>query len=503
MAAPLLSARGITKRFGATVALDNVAFDLAPGEVHALVGENGAGKSTMMNVVSGVIQPDAGELSIEGRPTTINSPRQAQALGIATVFQELSLVGAVSIAENIFAGRTPSRSGLVNWGGLNRQAEAILSDLGVSLDVGSPVANVPVTMRQIVEIAKAISLDARILLLDEPTAALTTAEARRLFQVIARLQARGIGIVYISHHLPEVLRIADRITVLRDGRVVATRRPAETSQASLVRDMVGRELAGWSRHCREVAKPVLLEAQGLGRQGEYRDVSLEIRAGEIVGIAGLMGSFRGQLGRSLCGILQPSAGQIRLRGRPARWRGLRDAMRERVAYVPEERKSDGLFLEMPVTANIAVASLPKVSRAGLFSRTRATRMAQRAVERFRIKAPDVSSAVGGLSGGNQQKLLLARWLETEPDVLIVDEPTRGVDVGSKSEIHGLLAGLAERGAGILVISSDLIELISLADRILVMHSGRIVGEVPALSATEEEIVALASGLPRGDTGAAA
>jgi ABC-type sugar transport system ATPase subunit len=495
MTATLLSARNVSRRFGATLALDGVSLDLCAGEVHAIVGENGAGKSTLLNVLSGVLRPDDGQIEIEGRPVAFASPRDARALGIATVFQELSLAGSVSIAENIFAGRTPSRFGLVEWARLNRQAAATLAGLGVAVDVRRPLAEASVSLRQMVEIAKAISADARILLLDEPTAALATAEAERLFETIAALKARGIGIVYISHHLSEVLRIADRVTVLRDGRVVATREARGTDQEQLVRDMVGRELAGWTRERRRARGAVLLDARGLGRAGAFRDVSLQLAAGEIVGLAGLMGSFRSELGRALCGILRPTAGEIRLRGEPIRWASIADAMRRRVAYVPAERKTDGLFLDLSLAENVTVAAAAKISRGGLFSCSRAAAAARRAIERLRIKAPGPAVRVGALSGGNQQKTLLARFLEIGPEVLIVEEPTRGVDVGSKREIHALLARLAEDGAAILLISSDLVELIGICDRILVMHAGRIAGELGAGEASEEAIVALASGLP--------
>jgi ribose transport system ATP-binding protein len=500
---PLLTVSGVRKRFGATLALDGVSFDVAAGEVHALVGENGAGKTTLMNVLSGVVQPDAGEILLLGESVAIASPKQAQGLGIATVFQELSLTGAVSIAENIFAGRTPSRFGLVDWPRLTRSANELLAELGVALDVRQPLAAAPVAVRQVVEIAKAISLDARVLLLDEPTAALSPVEAERLFAVIGRLAGRGLGIVYISHHLSEVLRAADRITVLRDGRVVARRKPAETDQDALVRDMAGRAIAGWRRHRVRRERPVLLEARGLSRSGAFRDVSLTIGAGEIVGLAGLIGSFRGELGQTLCGILRPTSGEIRLAGRPVRWTSFAEAVRERVAYMPEDRKVDGLFPDLSVTDNITAASLRKVARHGLYSRSRSARIARSAIAALGIKAPDPAGPVRALSGGNQQKALLARWLETDPRVLIVDEPTRGVDVAAKHEIHAILADLAEAGAGLLVISSDLIELTALADRILVMHAGRIVGELDAQGASEADIVALASGLGAASKGRAA
>ncbi len=492
--ASLLSTTGISKRFGATIALDSVAFALLPGEVHALVGENGAGKSTLTNILAGVIQPDAGEISIDGRSIVIHSPRHAQLLGIATVFQELSLTGTVSIGENIFAGRAPSRFGLIDWPRLEQDARALLGDLGIALDVRQPLAQTPVSVRQMVEIAKAISLKARILLLDEPTAALSPVEVTRLFALIARLTERGLGIVYISHHLSEVLKIADRITVLRDGHVVAERRPHETNQDGLVKDMVGREVSGLRRERGGSAGPVALEARRLTRAGEFQAVDLALKAGEIVGIAGLMGSYRSELGQTLCGILQPASGEIRLRGAAVRFGGLAQAVRQGIAYVPQDRKTDGLFLDMTLAANITAASQSKIGRYGIYRRARNQALARAAMALLGIRAAGPDSTVRTLSGGNQQKTLLARWLATDPTIIIVDEPTRGVDVAAKHDIHALLADLATKDAAILIISSDLVELMNLCDRLVVMHAGRIVGEVDPKAAREEEIVALASGL---------
>ena len=492
--AALLSTTGISKHFGATVALDDVSFNLRAGEIHALVGENGAGKSTLTNILAGVVQPDSGEISIDGNPVAIHSPRQAQLLGIATVFQELSLTGTVSIGENIFAGRAPSRFGMIVWQRLEQDARALLGDLGISLDVRQPLAQAPVSVRQMVEIAKAMSLKARILLLDEPTAALSPVEVERLFTLIARLTERGLGIVYISHHLSEVLKIADRITVLRDGRVVAERKPHETDQDGLVRDMVGREVSGLRRERIESAGATVIEARNLSRPREFQNVDLALKAGEIVGIAGLMGSFRTELGQTLCGILRPTSGEIRLRGAPIRFSGLAQAVRQGIAYVPQDRKTDGLFLDMTLAANIAAASQSKVARYGIYQRARSEALACAAIALLGIKAPGPDSTVRTLSGGNQQKALLARWLETDPEIIIVDEPTRGVDVAAKHDIHVLLAELAAKKAAILIISSDLVELMNLCDRLVIMHAGRIVGEVEPKAAREEEIIALASGL---------
>ena len=494
----VLSTRNVSRRFGATVALDGVSIDLSAGEVHAVIGENGAGKSTLTNILSGVVQPDSGDVLIDGKVVTIGSPRRAQALGIATVFQELSLTETVSVGENIFAGRAPSRFGLIDWPRLEREAHALLAELGIELDVRQPLTEAPVSVRQMVEIAKAISLKARALLLDEPTAALSPVEVERLFELIRRLAARGLGIIYISHHLSEVLAIADRITVLRDGRVVAQHRPQEVDQDRLVRDMVGHDVSRLRRTRAAAAGDIVLEARNLSRTHEFQNVDLALKAGEIVGLAGLMGSFRSELGQTLCGILQPGSGEIRLHGKPVRFRGLAHAIGERIAYVPQDRKNDGLFLDMALAENIAAASQSSVSRHGIFSPARNAALAADAIARLGIKASGPESAVRALSGGNQQKALLARWLAIDPRIIIVDEPTRGVDVAAKYDIHVLLAELAGKGAAILVISSDLAELLNLADRLVVMHAGRIVGELDPATAREEDIIALASG-PAGST----
>jgi ABC-type sugar transport system ATPase subunit len=353
-----------------------------------------------------------------------------------------------------------------------------------------------------VEIAKAISLSARLLLLDEPTAALSPLEVRNLFDVVARLKARGIGIVYISHHLTEVLEIADRITVLRDGRTVATHPTATVSENRLIRDMVGREIDSWSRQRPPGAGNILLAARSLSGDGTFQNVDLSIASGEIVGLTGAMGSFRTELCRTLAGVIPASAGEIMLRGRPTKWRSLSHAISERVAYVPEDRKSEGLFLEMSTADNLAGASRSTLSVRGIHSRRKSAVAARRVVREFGIKTPSIDAAVGTLSGGNQQKVLIGRWLESEPEVVILEEPTRGVDIAAKRDIHELLSQMAARGAGLMIASSDLAELMALCDRILVLHEGRIVGDLKTAGATQESIIALASGLPTTTSAAA-
>jgi ABC-type sugar transport system ATPase subunit len=492
--APLLEVVEASKSFAGTQALARVSFTIEAGEVHALVGENGAGKSTLMAIIAGVLTADSGAIRIAEQPAVIDSPRRAQELGIGMVFQELSLVGALSIAENIFANRAPTRLGLVDRRRLHERTRALLGQLGLAIDPATPVDELPTSARQLVEIAKALSLDACILILDEPTSALTPDEVKALFAVVRRLRSRGIGIVYISHRMAEVFEIADRITVLRDGRRVGTWAIGETDPDAIVRAMVGHEVARLAREAAGAAGAPLIEARGLAREGCFRGIDVVVRAGEIVGLAGLLGAGRRELGRALAGILRPTAGTIRLDGRPARFGGIAGAMRRGIAYLPDERKSDGLFLEMSVTDNVVVTALRRFSRLGLIDAGAADGAAARQVEALQIRTPGTRQIAGRLSGGNQQKLMLAKWLEREPRLFIIDEPTKGVDVGAKHEIHELLRRLAHQGVGLVVISSDLPELLLLSHRILVMREGRIVGELPGAAATEEAVMGLAAGV---------
>lgn len=494
MTAPLLELSGITKWYGTTRALGDVDFDLRQGEVHALVGENGAGKSTLLAILSGVVAPDKGTIRIGGRPVAIDNPSKAQALGISTVFQELSLAGALTVAENVFVGRAPTTCGIIRWSELRRRTRQILSAFGIDIDVGRPVDRLRAGKRQLVEIAKALSLDARILLLDEPTSALTSEEVAALFAIIRRLKPRGIGIVYVSHRMTEVFGIADRVTVLRDGRRITTRAVAETSIDDVVRAMVGRNLEIFAAGTASVPGPVALAARDDGTEGNPRYPELEIRFGEVVGLAGLEGSRRSELARSLVGLRRPPRGAaIEIKGRPIRLRSLRDAMTRGIAYVPDDRKAEGLFLSMSVTENFVVTALGRFARLGWMERAAAKEAVGKAVERFRIKVPSLAAAAGKLSGGNQQKLMLSKWLASDPVIVVTDEPTKGVDVEAKGEIHKEIRRLAVAGKAILVISSDLPELFAICDRIVVMREGQIVGDLPTPSATEEIVMALASG----------
>jgi ribose transport system ATP-binding protein len=494
MTAPLLVLSGITKWYGTTRALGDVDFGLRQGEVHALVGENGAGKSTLLAILAGVVAPDRGEIAISGQLVTIGNPSEAQAFGISTVFQELSLAGALTVAENVFVGRAPTTCGIIRWGELRRRTRQILSAFGIDINVGSPVDRLPQGKRQLVEIAKALSLDARILLLDEPTSALTRDEVAALFAMLERLKTRGIGIVYVSHQMGEVFRIADRVTVLRDGKRITTRVVAETSIDDVVRAMVGRELGTFTAETAPVPGPVALATRCGGAKGKSGHLELEIRFGEVVGLAGLMGSRRSELARSLVGLRQPPKGvAIEIGGRPTRLRSLRDAMSRGIAYVPDDRKTEGLFLSMSIVENFVVTRLRRFSRLGWIERGMARDATIKAVERFRVRVPSLTAAAGKLSGGNQQKLMLSKWLAADPAIVVIDEPTRGVDVEAKLEIHQEIRHRAAVGKAILVISSDLPELLAISDRIVVMREGQIVGNLPTAAATEEVVMALASG----------
>lgn len=495
MSAPLLEVRGVSKSFPGTQALSDVSFDLLPGEVHALMGENGAGKSTLMHILSGVYVPDAGEIRINGQPVQINNPRQAQDLGIGMVFQELSLVSSLSIAENIFPNRAPSRlPGVIDWPRLYQNTRQLIAQFDQDLDVRTPVGMLNVTTRQIIEIVKAFSLNAKILLLDEPTSALTLDEVERLFDTIRRLKQRGIGIVYVSHRIAEVMEITDRVTVLRDGKLVGTYATADMTPDALIEKMVGRKLLNDLFAKRTSSNGAeLLRVEKLTRKNEFSDISFEVRKGEIIGVAGLKGARRSELFRALVGITRPSSGQIWLEGKLMNFRSPQQAFARGMAYLPEERKTDGLFLRMPLSRNIVSATLKNFARWGIMSRRREVDASQNLAQRLNIRATSMRQTVGRLSGGNQQKVMLSKWLIERPQILIIDEPTKGVDVGTKAEVHQLLRQLADQGVGILFISSELPEILGLAQRILVMYEGCIRGELLADETDEQTIMTLASG----------
>ena len=495
-ARPVLEARNIRKRFPGVLALDEVSITVFPGEVLAVVGENGAGKSTLMKILSGALQPDEGQILLDGRPVEFADPRQALELGIAIIYQELSTIDNLTVGENVLLGRLPHRTGLpiaVDWPEVWRRTAELLERVGAPLDPRTPMSRLSVAQKQMVEIARALSQNVRVLILDEPTSALSLQETEKLFEIIRGLQAKGVAVIYISHRLEEVFAIAQRVTVLRDGKLVGTLPIGEATREGLIRMMVGRDLGSLFAPEKGDPGPVRLEVRGLRRAGVLHDVSLTVRAGEIVGLAGLVGSGRTELARCLFGVDPYDSGEILLDGRPVTIRSPRDAVELGIGLVPEDRKLQGLVLILTVRENMTLPTLPRLARLGFPSRRRERALVGQYIERLRIRTPSPEQRVVNLSGGNQQKVVLARWLATNPKVLILDEPTRGIDVGAKAEVHAIVAQLAREGVGILMISSELPEILAMSHRVLVMRQGRIVAEFPHGEATEERILAAATG----------
>ena len=491
----LLSLHGVQKSFGSNDVLKDINFSLSEGEIHALVGENGAGKSTCLGLLYGLHAPSAGQIKRDGSSVRILGPSHAQELGIGCVFQELSLAGSLSIAENIYAGRAPSRYGVVHWKELNRRAEALLEDFGLTLDVAASVDSLPISTRQIVEIAKALSLNSKVLLLDEPTSALTPDEVAALFQVLRKLTARGIGIVYVSHHMTEIFAISDRISVLRDGHLISSRPTSETTQERVVAEMIGSAHPGDVERATDELGDVVLEVNNLSQDGHFADISFELRKGEILGLAGLLGSRRSEIVRCIAGLSRPDRGTINLKNQAVEFRSLRAAMHSGVGFVPEERKTEGLFLNDPLSANLVSSSMERHTSFGLLNRRTINEASESAIAAFSVKTRGPLEEIGALSGGNQQKVMLAKWLERNPDLLIIEEPTKGVDVGAKFQIHTELLHRAAKGMAILVVSSDFPELVSLATNILVIHEGKMTGSVAAKDATDDSLLQMAAGLP--------
>jgi ribose transport system ATP-binding protein len=490
---PLLRLEGISKRYGATLALDGVEFDLRAGEVHALMGENGAGKSTLMKILAGNVSRDAGRILIDGQAVEIRSPRDARARGIAIIHQELNTVPHMTVAENLALGHEP-RTGLgtLDRARLVSDAKAKLARIGAGIDPRRKLGSLSIGLQQLVEIARAVSEDARILVLDEPTAALSQGEARQLYAIIQQMSAAGVGLVYISHRMEEVWRLADRVTVFRDGGYVGTRDKSEISPPDIVRMMVGRPVSDLYDRTPNAAGAVVLDVRGL-KGGRVGPVDLQVRAGEVVGMAGLIGSGRTEVGRLLFGADPREAGQVRVNGRDSRPASPAEAIADGLGMVPEDRKDQGLFLAHTVEDNIAISSLARFARAGVLGRRGPRAAVVEQMKRLRLRLTALKLPVKALSGGNQQKAALARWLMRDSQVLILDEPTRGVDIGAKHEIYEAIADLARQGKAILVISSDLPEAIGISDRLLVMREGSIVGELVARDTTEEEVMAYATG----------
>lgn len=490
----LLEMRGISKGFPCVKALNEVSLSLDAGEVLGIVGENGAGKSTLMKILAGVYSADTGEMLLTGGIFSPKSPRDSLDAGIIVIHQELSLITERSVAENIFLGHLPRNAlGAVRRTVLNRSAKALLARVGLTVAPQTRVRTLGIAQQQLVEIARALSRKARVIVMDEPTATLTTAEQKILFATVSTLRAEGVGLVFISHHLEEVFEVCDRIMVLRDGSAVDTRPTDAWTEPALIQAMVNRPIEALFPERHAVLGEVLLDVSGLSSTGRFADVSFTVRAGEVVGVGGLIGAGRTEVLKTIYGALAASRGRIRINARDVRIRSPRDAIAAGVALVPEDRKGEGLVMPFSVRSNVALSTLPKLSwLKSILVPRRVDRLADDAVKSLRIRTPNIRQTVRSLSGGNQQKVVLGRALTTHPRIFLLDEPTRGIDVGAKIEVYRLINNLAEQGGAILVVSSDMIELLGISDRILVMRAGRLAGAVPRDEFSQERVMQLAA-----------
>ena len=491
----LLKLTDISKHFGGVHALKGVSFELLAGEVHAIVGENGAGKSTLIKVITGAHRPDGGSIEIGGQPVADNDPSTSRSLGVAAIYQQPALFPDLTVTENI--GLRLERGGpwrLLRWGERTRRAAELLARVGADVSPGALVRDLSMPQQQLVEIASALGGDAKVLILDEPTASLSDREVDNLFRVVRELKAQGVGMIYISHRLEELPQIADRVTVLRDGTYVGTQPMAGVDRPTLIKMMVGRELSAVFPKAKSRLGDVVLEAFDVGCAASgIRNVTLGVRSGEILGLAGLVGAGRTELARVLFGLTPADEGKILVNSQEVAICSPAQAVRLGIAYVPEDRRRHGVVLDLPVSANASLAALRSVSRGGLISAAKERTLAEGYVRRLGIKTPSVDTPVGHLSGGNQQKVALARWLATDPHVVILDEPTQGVDVGAKAEIHKMMGELAARGLAVVMISSELPEILGMSDRIVVMHAGTVAGELTRAEATQEKVMELALG----------
>jgi rhamnose transport system ATP-binding protein len=492
---PVLALEGVSKSFGAVRALRGVSLQLFAGEAHALAGENGAGKSTLIKALAGVHRPDEGTVLLDGEPVVFHGPADARDAGVAVIYQEPTLFPDLSVAENIFMGRQPRRSlGRVDHRAVRGATADLFRRLGVDLDPDQPARGLSIADQQLVEIAKALSFDARVLIMDEPTAALTGSEVARLFGVVRTLREEGAAILFISHRLEEVFALCQRVTTLRDGAWIASEPVEDLSEDDLIRRMVGRDLDELYPKTPAEVGEVALSVRRLTREGVFTDVSFEVRSGEIVGLAGLVGAGRSEVARAVFGVDRWDGGEVEVAGKPLKPGAPSLAMAAGLALVPEDRRAQGLVMGMSIERNIGLTGLRVTSRAGVMNRGSERSRAVDWAVRLQVKYARLADVVGTLSGGNQQKVVLAKWLATSPTVLIVDEPTRGIDVGTKAEVHRLLSQLAGQGVAVLMISSDLPEILGMADRVLVMHEGRIAAEIPRAEATEQSVVAAATGV---------
>ncbi len=500
----ILELRNITKRFSGVEVLHEVSFELKPGEVHALLGENGAGKSTLVKVITGVHQPDGGEILLNGAPVHFGDPRDSRQAGIAAIYQELCLFPDLDVAENIFVGRQPTtRSGRIDWRKLYDEAGKLLISLGVHLDLKQKARSLSIAQQQTVEIARAFSINARILIMDEPTSSLTLNEVADLFRLVRRLRDDGTAIIFISHRLEELFELADRVTVLRDGTYVDTRPLKDVSRDELIRLMVGRTISNLFPKQDVQAGDVVLKVENLSHTGIFENVSFELRMGEILGMAGLVGAGRTDVARAIFGVEPPTSGRIQVEGREVRVTSPQQAISLGLAYVPEDRQLHGLIPPMNIISNISLPMLGHYARRGWLREKVECSAAFGAARQMEVRANNIWQKARELSGGNQQKIVLAKWLATKPRILILDEPTRGIDVGTKAAVHALMSKLAAEGIAILMISSELPEVLGMSDRVIVMHEGHMTGHFTRAEATQEKIISAATAPWAVTTGSAA
>lgn len=487
--------KNISKSFHGVPVLKNVQFSVLPGEAHALMGENGAGKSTLMKILTGVYKKDAGTIFINGEATDFKNPKQAEKAGIAYIHQELNIWPDLTVAENLFLGRELQygKTGILKIKEMNRLAEERLAQLGLTIKATTLAGNLSVGQQQLIEIAKALMTNAEVIIMDEPTSALTAREIDTLLQVIQKLKRRGVSFIYISHRMEEIFDLCDRITILRDGQYIATKPIKETSLDEVVRFMVGRTLGERYPQLTHQAKDIFLEVKQLTKRGVFENISFQVRRGEIIGVAGLMGAGRTEIMKAIFGFAPADKGEIFIQGKRVRIKNPNDAIRNGIGFVTEDRKSEGLILHFSIRENIALPNLKRFSSCGWISEQTEKTFVEELVQKLHVKMTDISQPVKSLSGGNQQKVVLAKWLGMEPKLLILDEPTRGVDIGAKKEIYFLIQQLAERGVAIIMVSSELPELLGMSDRIMVIHEGRIGGILDREEATQEKIMNLATG----------
>lgn len=487
----ILTLKNITKEFPGVKALDDVTINIERGTIHGLVGENGAGKSTLIKILAGIYQPNKGEIILDGKPCRFNSPIEARRAGISVVHQEIKLAEPLSVAENMFLGNVQLKNGLVDWKGMRRRAREIVEDLGMDIDINAQVSSLTVAKKQIVEIMHAINNNSRILIMDEPSAVLTDRELEVMFRIVKQLRDKGITIIYISHRLDEIFGLCSNVSVLRDGRHIDTIPVASVDRQGLINMMVGREMG--QEYPKEVGNVggTILEVKNLSR-GILQDISFEVKSGEVFGISGLVGAGRTELARAILGIDKPESGEVYVRGKKVHYRTFADAIRDGLGLIPEDRKLQGLVQIMSVKRNTTLVNMKRVLRAGVISSSLEEKLSKEYADKLHVVTPSMETEVQYLSGGNQQKVVIAKWLFQNSEILFLDEPTRGIDVGAKAEIYRLINRMAKEGKTIIMISSEMPELLGLCDRIMVMHEGHKMGELNAAEATQEKIMALCS-----------